>query len=383
MIFEPVRVLHIVGAMDRGGVETWLMNMLRNLDRRQIAMDFLCLSGVAGAYAPEIERLGGRVYLCSLDRIHLIRFTRSFSRLLKLGHYDVVHSHVLTFSGFLLWLASLRDIPQRLAHFHTSKVTAEGRPEGLARNIYLWVMKQFLKRAATRFLACSEVAMTAVLGDDWPDNPRCEVLYYGIDLSAFHHPEDRDIVRQKLGLPLTAKVIGHVGGFSLAKNHEFLVTVAEELCRRRAEVRFLLVGDGELRPHIERLVAAKGLTPYFVFTGARGDVPRLMHSMDLFLLPSVREGLGIVLIEAQAAGLPLVTSQLPAFKEVVFTPFHKGLPLGSPQVWAQACEDFMSNGIPKKPSSLVWQRLERFSVERCTALLSEIYLGRVNPAHLE
>lgn len=374
MNLEPIKVLHIVGSMNRGGVETWLMNMLRNLDRRQIAMDFLCLSGEPGVYAPEIESLGGGVYPCLLQRTHLIRFSRNFTARLRAGGYHIVHSHVANFTGFLLWLAARHGVPRRLGHFHTSRVTTEKQAESCQRNLYLWGMKQLLKRQATRLLACSRTAMAAFMGQDWESNPQCEVLYYGIDLSPFKEEVDGAAVRQELGVPGGAKVIGHVGRFDPAKNHEFLVAVAEELCRRRQDLRFLLVGDGEIRPQIEQLVKEKGLTPFFVFPGSRTDVPRLMRAMDLFLLPSVREGLGIVLIEAQAAGLPLITSQLPAFEEVVFTPFHQALPCDSPRVWADACEKFWDTQGNGEPSPQVWRSLERFSVERCVTRLTEIYL---------
>jgi glycosyltransferase involved in cell wall biosynthesis len=372
-----IRILHVVGEMSRGGVETWLMHMLRNLDRRQIAMDFLCLSGEPGAYAPEIESLGGKIHLLRLNRLRLDRFQRDFTGLLRSEGYEVVHSHVLTFSGFLLWLAKRAGVSQRLAHFHTSKVTTEDRSDGLVRRAYLKAMNILLHKSATRFLACSQVAMAAVLGEKWQDLNNAEVLYCGIDLSPFRNKADPLAVRQELGLPVTSKVVGHVGSFIPAKNHKFIIKLAKELCVRRQDIRFLLVGDGPLRQEVEREVNEKGLAPFFVLTGARGDVPRLMQAMDLFILPSVREGLGIVLVEAQAASLPLVTSPLPAFKEVVFTPFHQNISLENPQAWAQACEAFLDKGLSRQISPEVQQGLERFSVHRCARRLTEIYRNGV------
>lgn len=371
---SPVRVLHIVGSMNRGGVETWLMHMLRHLDRREIALDFLCLMGEAGAYGPEIENLGGRIHLLPLNRWRLDRFCRQFLALLARERYQVVHSHVLNFSGFLLGLARLAGVPKRLAHFHTSKVTTEGRPENFWRQLYVSFMKALMVRHATRLLACSRVAMAAVLGEDWATRPNAEVLYYGIDLSAFQKGSQGQNIREELGIPASVKVIGHVGSFIPAKNHQFLVQVAASIRARRKDFRFLLVGDGPLRKPIEQEIFHLGLSDFFVFTGVRGDVPRLMQAMDLFLLPSIREGLGIVLVEAQAAGLPLITSQLPAFQEVVFTPWHRALPPAEPEAWAQACEELLD--LPKDTDRImpqVWRGLERFSLEKCRRRLTEIY----------
>lgn len=349
------------------------MNMLRNFDRRQIAMDFLCLSGEAGAYASEIESLGGRIILCRLNRFDILGFSKRFINILSTGEYDVVHSHVLTFSGLLLWLAERADIPQRLAHFHTSKVTTEGRSDGILRRVYIWTMRRFLERSATRFLACSKVAMEAVASSREMSKKGNEVLYYGIELSPYQKTVDTVKVRKEFGIPLDAKVVGHVGRFLPAKNHDFIVQVAKKLCQSRSDIRFLLVGDGELRDEIERDVRNKGLSSFFIFTGVRDDVPLLMKTMNLFILPSLREGLGIVLVEAQAAGLPIITSQLPVIQEVVFTPLSKDLPLRSPMEWADACEELLETNLTVEKFQKVWQKLGRFSSEKCSARLIEIY----------
>jgi glycosyltransferase involved in cell wall biosynthesis len=372
MKFNGLKVLHIVGAMNRGGVETWLMHTLRNLDREKYSMEFLCLSGLPGVYAKEIEVLGGKVHTLRLNRLRLDFFVKNFFDLLDRGQFEVIHSHVSNFSGLLLWLASMKRVPQRIAHFHTSKVNVEEKSHSWARSLYLRGSQILLRRAATKFLACSQVAMGAFLGEGWEQNPSCEVLYYGIDLSSFRYPVDREAVRQVWGIPTGAKVVGTVGRFVLAKNHEFLVEVAAELCQRRPDVRFLLVGGGERQAAIENLVQQQGLSSFFVFTGSRPDVPRLMQAMDLFVLPSVREGLGIVLVEAQAAGLPLVTSQLPVLREVVFTPFQRRLPFDE-RIWADACEDFLESEPRGQPSLRLWKDLERFSLEHCVRRLSEIY----------
>jgi glycosyltransferase involved in cell wall biosynthesis len=235
-------------------------------------------------------------------------------------------------------------------------------------------MGGLLDRSTSRFLACSKAAMTGIMGEGWESNPKCEVLYYGIDLSRFQTPVNREKIRQELGIAQNLQVIGHVGNFNLAKNHEFIVSLAEELSKVRKDVCFLLVGGGERRQYIEELVQSKGLHGQFIFTGSRPDVPQLMQAMDIFVLPSVREGLAIVLIEAQAAGLPLITSKLPAFEEVVFTPRHRALPFEIGR-WVAACQEFLSQSNERKVSDRMWKDLERFSVEKCAQRLTEIYLS--------
>jgi len=306
MSTKTVRVLHIIGAMDYGGIETWLMHVLRHINRTKFQFDFCYTKPEPGAYALEIEALGGRMVACLLKKSNPLSFARRFRSVLREGRYDVVHSHVHHFSGFVVRLAHQEQVPVRIAHCHN---TSDGKGSGPSRILYHALMKHWIRKYATHGLAASQDAARALFGPNWQSDPRFRVLHCGIDLEPFRQEVSREPVRQELGIPLDAPVVGHVGRFVPQKNHTFLLEIAAEVVKLRTEVRFLLVGDGPLRPQIQAMARDLGIEKNVIFTGARPDVPRLMlGAMDLFVFPSLWEGLGIVLVEAQAAGLRCVCS---------------------------------------------------------------------------
>jgi glycosyltransferase involved in cell wall biosynthesis len=300
-----VRVLHGLGTMNPGGVETWLMHVLRNIDRERFQLDICTFGNQPGMYAPDVEKLGGRILRCPKDA-NLVSFSRRFRQILRDGKYEVLHSHVHLFSGALLRWAESEGVPIRIVHSHTNR---DDRPNTPLRAYYRRLMKSWIDRYATHGLAASRLAARQLLGSDWESDGRFRVLYYGIDLAPFQGPVSREEVRAELGIPLGAPVVGHVGRFVPAKNHRCLLEIAEEILKRRPDVHFLLVGDGPLRPEIEAKASTKGFAKRMHFAGSRTDVPRLMRGgMDVFVFPSLWEGLPIAVIEAQAAGLHCVVS---------------------------------------------------------------------------
>ncbi len=307
----PIKVLHVVGAMDRAGRETWLVNVLRHIDRQRFEFHFCALSGRPGAYDPEIQSLGGRVIPLKLSR-NPWAFAGQFRRILREGRYDVVHAHSYYFCGYLLRLAAKEGIPRRIAHAHT---TSDARASTLRRRAYRWLMGRWIARYATRGLAASHAAAQALFGPAWESDPRISVLRCGVDLEALGGSVDREAVRVELGIPPDAPVVGHVGRFEPAKNHRAFVAIAEVILRSAPEARFVLVGDGSLRAEIEAMVRQRGMSDHFLFCGIRSDVPRLLVAMDVFLFPSLWEGLAVVLLEAQAAGVPVIASDIPGVRE--------------------------------------------------------------------
>jgi glycosyltransferase involved in cell wall biosynthesis len=302
---QAIRVLHVLGALNPGGVETWLMHVLRHIDRDRFQPDFCLFGKEKGVYALDAEQLGSRVILCPA-RPGIWTLGRRFRRILREGNYDVVHSHVHHFSGAVLRSAKAEGVPRRIAHCHS---TGDGKGSGPSRILYRRLMKHWIRKYATHGLAASAEAAAALFGPNWQSDPRFRVLHCGIDLEPFWQDVSREAVRQELGIPPNAPVVGHVGRFAPAKNHAFLLDIAAEVIKRRPEVYFLLVGDGPLRPDIEAKARHLGIEKNVIFAGVRADVPRLMlGAMDLFVFPSLWEGLGIVLVEAQAAGLRCVCS---------------------------------------------------------------------------
>ncbi|MGB8541643.1 MAG: glycosyltransferase [Candidatus Acidiferrales bacterium] len=325
---KRLRVLHIVGSMDPGGVETWLLNVLKYIDRDLLQLHFCACGTGAGLYSREVARLGGIVVRCP-KRVNLWSFRRSFRKMLREGRYDVVHSHVYLFSGLLLRWAKDEGIPIRIAHCHTCR---DDKPDTQARRFYRHLMKAWINRYATCGLATSEPAAVELFGENWNSEGRFRVLHCGIDLSAFDEPIDRNAIRKEVGLPLDAPVVGHVANFLGTKNHAFIIEIVAQVLRTNPEIHFLFVGDGPLRPRIQAEARTRGLSNHMHFVGTRTDVPRLMRgAMDLFLFPSINEGFGVSLLEAQAAGLScLVSDTIPrevsCFRGLVeFLPLSAGI----------------------------------------------------------
>lgn len=319
---KTIRVLHVIGNMNRGGIETWLMHALRHLDRQQIQMDFLVHSTKPCAYGDEIKALGSQIIPCLYPSKPLL-YASNFKKILKdYGPYDIIHSHVEHFSGYVLFLAKMFGIPTRIAHSHNDTTRLDAKA-GLFRRGYLNLMKHFITQSATVGLAASRQAAVALFGLAWEKDPRWRLLYYSINLAPFQERVDRAAIRAELNIPPDAFVIGHVGRFSEQKNHPFLIDIFAEISKRESEIYFLLVGDGQLRPAIEQKVVSLGLANRTIFAGLRPDVFRLMlGAMDIFVLPSHHEGLPVVGLEAQAAGLPLIiadniTEELDGIKPLV------------------------------------------------------------------
>jgi glycosyltransferase involved in cell wall biosynthesis len=201
----------------------------------------------------------------------------------------------------------------RISHAHTANF-ASARHRGifglapLLRYQYR-LMRRWTAEFASVHVACSKVAAAWQFGPGWESNPHCHLLPSAIDLAPFKTPVDRAEVRRELGLPDGLPIVGHVARFSEEKNHALTVDVIEECAKRGQDLRFLLVGSGPLLKAIENSIRQRGLSRFVVFTGGRRDVPRLMRgAMDILLLPSLWEGLGLVALEGQAAGLPVVAS---------------------------------------------------------------------------
>jgi glycosyltransferase involved in cell wall biosynthesis len=357
--------------MNPGGVETWLMHVLRNIDRGEFQMDFCLFGSEHGSYATEVEQLGSKVWRCHMNG-NLWWFNRQFQHILREGKYDVVHSHVHFFSGNVLRWGKAQNVPIRIAHSHT---TRDGRSDGLMRRCYRRSMKSWIGQYATHGLAASSSSASALFGEDWGRDERFCILHCAIDLHPFREPVDRETIRRELGLPTDVPVVGHVGRFTREKNQLFLLEIAAEVLKRRPETHFLLVGDGPLRRTVESRVESIGLSGRVHFAGIRKDVAALMcGAMDVFVFPSLWEGLPITLIEAQAAGLRCIVSHVCTTEVGVLPEQFIQVPLSnSPQMWAAKVIKALEHGriLGDLPVQVIAQT--DFSIQQCVSALSNLY----------
>lgn len=295
---EPIRVLHVVTHMNRGGLETMLMNYYRNMDRSQLQFDFLVHREKRADYDDEIELLGGRIYRMPPLNPFNLKYRRKLQQFfLEHTEFKIVHSHIDCMSAIPLKAAKKARVPIRIAHSHNSNQDKD------AKYILKLLYKYGIPRYATKLMACSQAA-----GEWMFDGREFEVLNNAIDAKDYQFNQRvRETQRKTLGIALDSFVVGHVGRFSLQKNHEFLIDIFAELVKKR-EATLLLVGDGDLRDHIYKKACQLGVEKRIIFTGVRNDVADLLQVMDVFVFPSFNEGLPLTIVEAQSAGLPCLIS---------------------------------------------------------------------------
>lgn len=302
-----VRVLHIVTYMGRGGLETMLMNYYRHIDRSKVQFDFLVHREFEADYDAEIHELGGKIYHIS----RLIPWSHSYRR--KLKHffqehpeYKIVHVHQDCLSSVTLQCAMECGVPVRIAHSHNSNQD---------RNWKYIVKRYYMKKIpiyATDLLACSNAAGKWMFREN-----TFQIVHNAINIVKYKYsPEISQKIRKQFDIEKKI-VIGHVGRFNPQKNHEFLIDIFAECIKKNSNAVLMLVGDGEGRKKIQDKVNKLGINKNVIFAGVRTNVNELMQAMDLFVFPSLYEGLGISIIEAQAAGLPCVISNMIPSESIV------------------------------------------------------------------
>ena len=294
-----IRILHIVTYMGCGGLETMLMNYYRHMDREKIQFDFLVHREFESYYDKEIQELGGRIYrlprLNPFDRVYLSKLNNFF---MEYKEYRIVHCHLDCMAGIPLKYAKKNGVPIRIAHAHSNNQTKD------IKYLLKLLFKQNIKKYATDLFACSYSA------GKWMFNTsEVTVVRNGIDSDQYKYNEEkRNAIRKELGIEEDTVVIGHVGRFAVPKNHKFILNIFQKISETHANSKLVLVGEGDLMDEIEELSRKLGVFQNVIFTGLRKDVPDLLQAMDVFVFPSLYEGLGIVAIEAQAAGLPCFIS---------------------------------------------------------------------------
>ena len=328
-----IRVLHMLHSMNRGGAETMLMNYYRNLDRTKVQFDFLLTYEGTSDYEDEILSLGGRVFhLTPLTLKTMKTYCKDVEVFLKTHpEYQIVHSHTSSKSAIPLRIAKKCGVPVRISHSHNMILENRFSPKEVIRK----VLKKPLRKVSTHNFACSKDAAIWLYGEDFWKNGKVRIMKNAIDLERFSfQKEKRQALRKEYDLE-DAFVVGHVGRFDLPKNHDFLLKIFAEIKKQKNNAILMLVGDGARREEIKRQAEQLGLDDAVRFMGIREDVPDLLHTMDVFLFPSLSEGLGIVLIEAQTCGLPCFTSKDVVPKEAQISNLLTFISLeDSPKYWA-------------------------------------------------
>ena len=298
------RVLHSLAGMDCGGAETFIVNVLRNIDKAQYHFDFL-LNSDKGVYVEEIKNYGCNVFIVSPRRFGLLKYRKALDSFFRENalNYDAIHVHRSSLSSIdELVYAKKYEINRRILHSHSTN------EEGVLHHIIHWLRKPYVHNLANRYLACSEVAA------DWLFNwtgIRSQVIEIknGIDTVKYRfNPQVRHDFRKEIGVPDDVFLIAHVGRFVAVKNHSFIIDIFNEITKRKPSSILILAGIGPLLNEIKQKVKSYGLSDKVIFLGNCDNVYQLLSAVDFFLFPSLYEGLPFAPVEAQAAGVRIVCS---------------------------------------------------------------------------
>ena len=355
----PIRVAQVMGKMLGGGVESVVMNYYRHIDHSKVQFDFLVDADSTRVPEEEIKALGGRVFRIPPYQ-HPLRYRKELVRLFHEEHWPIVHSHINTLSVFPLSAAKKAGVPVRIAHSHSTMGKGE-----FAKNLMKLALRPLSNLYPTERFACSEYAGKWLFGR----NADFTVIPNAIELEKFRFdPVIRQETRRELGIADGMFLIGHVGRFMPQKNQMFLVNVLAGLLPKRPDAMLAFVGDGPDGTAVQQHVEELGIADHVLFLGQRSDVNRLYQAFDVFCLPSLYEGLGIVAVEAQVADLPcLLSDVVPSEADVTASSYF--LQITDVKPWIET----LSNLHSSKRSDQISGDIEEYDIQRCANSLVKKY----------
>lgn len=301
-INRPVRIAHIIGKLNAAGVEAVVNNYYKNIDHNKYQFDYYIDSDSSCKPSKDLIDMGARYFVIPPYQ-HLFSHIKTLVRLFKENKYLIVHSGMNTLAPISLFAAWMAGVPIRINHNHSTAGKGEFK-----RNCLKYCLRPFAKVFANYYCACSKYAGIWLFGKNFFSSGKVTVFNNAVDTSKFaFSTSNRDKLRKELGIS-NKYVIGHIGRFTKQKNHYFLIDIFEQYYKKNSNAVLLLVGIGELQDEIKDAVKKKKLEDAVIFLGKRSDVDELYSAMDLFVLPSLYEGLPVVGVEAQVSGLPCIFS---------------------------------------------------------------------------
>lgn len=302
------RILQVAVANDKGGLTGYIVNNYRRIDKRKFQFDFVTYDSLLD-FSNEVEKMGARIFYFKRPT-HVFQYYHQLKKCRQLYPYHIIHFNLSYANIVPIILAKLAGFPRIIVHSHSTGIDDPSTKIRFLKIILHSIGKQLIPYLATDYFACSKLAAAWMFPDKIMKNNQYHVMYNAIDLPKFRFNKEKRVkMRKKLGIADDTFVIGHVGRFTYQKNHEFLIDIFQEIQKQQQNSILLLVGDGPDRAKIEDKVAAYGLQNQVQFLGQCKDVSSVYQAMDVMVLPSHFEGLCIVAIEAQMAGLPCICSE--------------------------------------------------------------------------
>ena len=363
------RVLQVVGKMNIGGAEQLVMNVYRNIDRTKVQFDFLTFyaQGESGYFDEEIKELGGGLINISPPKpFNYFENVKAVKDVLQKKHYDVIHTHIGNNAAFALIAAKQAGVPVRIAHSHNVN-----RRSGAAK-YYDAFLKRLLNKNITACAACSKEAATyrfskAHMEHDYTYVPNA------VDFSAYLQAYDTEKVRENIGIASEQKMLLQVGNFKWQKNQEFAVELLKKLEDKKIVLVFAGRAEGDYATKVKQKIKGYGIEPRVILLGQREDIPALMNSADVLLMPSIQEGLGIVLIEAQAAGLPAVVSDSIQPEADLDVGLVEHCALEDVAAWESAVKSALQKEHPTLETRKAYLQSSDFNLNKTVACFEQLY----------
>lgn len=365
---KPIRVAHVFGRFDRGGAETMIMNIYQHIDRSRVQFDFVQHTQDECAFEKQAKEMGARIF--SVPRF---RGTNYFSYrkawknfFLEHRNIAIIHGHIYSTASVYLRIAKEYGLGT-ISHAHTSGALNR-RPKALAKIF----MGKKTRNVSDYFFSCSYEAGEWIFGKDVGTRPNFYLLKNAIDPVRFVFNENKGLEKRK-ELGIEGKfVLGHVGRFDTAKNQAFLLDIFQSVLKREKNAVLILVGDGILRPSVEKKACELGLKDRVLFLGLRSDIPELLQAMDAFVFPSIFEGLPVTIIEAQASGLLCIvssniTSEVSVTDLVEYISLEKTV-----DEWADRVLSFKKGHVRRNTSEEI--RSAGYDVKETAKWLEDFYL---------
>ena len=331
---KPLRVLQIIGIVCGGGVEAVIMNYYRNINRENVQFDFIVDGKKKTLLDDEIESFGGKVYHVTAYKENIFRYMYDVYKVMKNNQYSIIHDNMNTMSFFSLLPAWIAGKSIRIIHNHTTNAKKDGCKYYMKK-----ILRPFAPLFANHYLACSEFAGEWMYGKKAMISKHVKVINNAIDLNKFAYSQElRSKLRSQYDITENEIIVGHVGRIAPQKNHMFLLDVFADFYKNHHNSRLMLIGDGPLREQVIYRAKELGISKKVMFLGLRKNVYEFYSAMDIFVLPSLYEGLPVVTVEAQANGVPVcVSTAIP--EEAVVLDNVKRLPLTEgTSVWRENME---------------------------------------------
>lgn len=371
---QKLRVLQVVGSLRIGGLENVAMNIIRYSNKEKFDFTYVVYGEEIGFYEEEVKTLGGKVIHIDFPHKGINRFKKELRNIMLSNDFDIVHSHNLFNSGLVMEIAVQCGIPIRIAHSHTNR---EEEKVSVPRRLFQSYMRYKINKYSTHRYACSNRAGLYLFGKSFKNDGI--ICNNGVLTNRFILPESfsKKEFKEKLGINENEKVIGHIGRFVPVKNHILLIQLFEDIHKKYPETKLLLVGDGPLLNECKNYVVQKKIDSSVIFTGSRADIPYIFSIMDVFVMPSLHEGVSVALIEAQCTGTPYVVSDSAFVPESNITGYGTSLSLNErKEVWEMNVVIQMNRG--KNVTALQQVKNKGYDIEDVITKLNLQYQKYIN-----